>query len=414
MSSSAFNSERKRQASGEAVNPKKSQSSTDAPYAINAAKLAELSRTKPFLSDPKYFKNARISPSAAMKMMQHVQTGVEKGVKTSLTGKPTEVMGYLIGRQCTDDPTTLIISDAQALPIEGFETSVVADTEEITNYQINWLELNGKSRHPCEKFCGWYHSHPFDVEDYSHCFLSATDVTTQLAWQRSCEKDGDPWLAIVVDPLRSLARGVLELQSFRVYPPEFTAPLNETPDGKIVTDDKQRMTLWGSCWNRYYRLNTTYFMSQLSSDVLGILKNNFLWQNALSSTSMLEPEQRQSTTDRLLKLTADLSSVELNGSRLYSSGAVISSSATALFRDKKSGMMTKGSSNNAGPGLIVGADFESKSAMTRAAMTGCAIGVELCQHCCSQMSKLALFGNPNLRKRAQNLSAEAAQTEMAM
>jgi proteasome lid subunit RPN8/RPN11 len=44
---------------------------------------------------------------------------------------------------------------------------------------------------------GWYHSHPFDVEVHSHCFLSSTDVQTQLSWQLAMDKT-DPWLAIVV------------------------------------------------------------------------------------------------------------------------------------------------------------------------------------------------------------------------
>jgi hypothetical protein len=61
---------------------------------------------------------------------------------SSITGKPTEVMGYLIGRQCTEDPTTMIITDAQPLPIEGFETSVVADTEEVTVFQIKYVCCN--------------------------------------------------------------------------------------------------------------------------------------------------------------------------------------------------------------------------------------------------------------------------------
>jgi len=52
-----------------------------------------------------------------------------------------------------------------------------------------------------ERFLGWYHSHPFDVEVHSHCFLSSTDVSTQLAWQRATEPKGDPWLAIVVSRL---------------------------------------------------------------------------------------------------------------------------------------------------------------------------------------------------------------------
>mgnify|MGYP006117283577 CR=1 FL=1 len=71
--------------------------------------------------------------------------------------------------------------------------------------------------------------------------LSNTDVTTQLAWQRSCEKDGDPWLAIVIDPLRSLAKSTPVMESFRVYPPEYAAPANETPDGKMVSDETTRV-----------------------------------------------------------------------------------------------------------------------------------------------------------------------------
>lgn len=45
---------------------------------------------------------------------------------------------------------------------------------------------------------GWYHSHPFDVGVHSHCFFSSTDVSTQLAWQRSEDPHGNPWVGIVV------------------------------------------------------------------------------------------------------------------------------------------------------------------------------------------------------------------------
>ena len=61
-----------------------------------------------------------------------------------------------------------------------------------------------------ERFMGWYHSHPFDVEVHTHCFLSSTDISTQLSWQRAEDPHGNPWLAIVVrsyfqqSPKRSL------------------------------------------------------------------------------------------------------------------------------------------------------------------------------------------------------------------
>ena len=55
-----------------------------------------------------------------------------------------------------------------------------------------------------ERFMGWYHSHPFDVNVHTHCFLSGTDVSTQLAWQRAEDGHGNPWLAIVVRHVTSL------------------------------------------------------------------------------------------------------------------------------------------------------------------------------------------------------------------
>ena len=41
--------------------------------------------------------------------------------------------------------------------------------------------------------------------------------STQTTWQAYTDRKGGPWLAIVVDPLRSLAKGTPELGAFRVY-----------------------------------------------------------------------------------------------------------------------------------------------------------------------------------------------------
>jgi len=71
-----------------------------------------------------------------------------------------------------------------------------------------------------------YHTHPFDLDANSHCYLSSTDVTTQLQWQRHSDPQGDPWFAIVIDPLRSLAKSVPEMMCFRVHDPTYSPPLN--------------------------------------------------------------------------------------------------------------------------------------------------------------------------------------------
>lgn len=64
--------------------------------------------------------------------------------------------------------------------------------------------------------------------------------------------------------------------------------MNETPDGSIVADDRRRVERWGSCWNRYYKLEIEYFMSALSQKTLSILKNKFLWHTPFADNSTNE------------------------------------------------------------------------------------------------------------------------------
>ena len=293
-------------------------------YSIDEDKLAQIRQNKPWMHDPKYFRKVKISPSASIKMMMHGQQGVEKGVKQN--GKPVEVMGLLLGRPDTDDLNSLVITDALALPIEGFETKVIADDENVVNYMIELGDAIEVTRK--ERFCGWFHTHPFDVDVNGHCFLSNTDVTTQLQWQRSEDPHGNPWLAIVIDPLYSLAKNRPEMMAFRVYPPEHEAKANETPDGSIVLDDRKRLELWGSCWNRYYKLEIDYFMSTLSQQTLGLLKNKFLWQNAFCGGG--DPAARSS--ERVMNEIRDISATLEQGysstktlhSMLYASSAIAS------------------------------------------------------------------------------------------
>jgi COP9 signalosome complex subunit 5 len=60
-----------------------------------------------------------------------------------------------------------------------------------------------------ENIIGWYHSHP----GYG-CWLSGIDVGTQMTNQKYQE----PFLAIVVDPHRTVAAGKVEIGAFRTYP----------------------------------------------------------------------------------------------------------------------------------------------------------------------------------------------------
>ena len=153
---------------------------------------------------------------------------------------------------------------------------------------------------------GWYHSHPFDIGVQSHCFLSAMDIATQMCWQRAEDCNGNPWLAIVIDPLHSLAKGRPEVGAFRVYPNDYTPPKDQTPDGTIVSDDILRTQRWGTCWHRYYKLPIEYFMSSCSANLLRLVSKRYFWSSAISSTPILENDNTDRFSERVSSLCEKL------------------------------------------------------------------------------------------------------------
>lgn len=279
---------------------KADQSNMDHYYSFPEEKVQELRNRKPWMTDAKHFKKVKVSPSACIKMLTHGQSGVDKGISQS--GKPVEVMGLLLGRPDTEDPTSMVITDALPMPCEGFETRVIVDDENVINYMIEMGESIENTRP--ERFCGWYHTHPFDLDGTSHCYLSNTDVQTQLQWQRAEDRHGNHWLAIVIDPLLSISQGRPEMMAFRVYPPEYTAPKDECPDGSLVREERDRVSLWGACWNRYYRLDIEYFMSTLAKDTLSIMRTQLLWPKAFTSAAISSSSHQSSDQSQAVRQIA--------------------------------------------------------------------------------------------------------------
>lgn len=311
---------------GESVRSK-TVASADRLYHYDPQRLAELRTSAPWTKDPKYFQTTALSPSATTKILMHCQSGVDKGI--SKGGTPIEVMGLLFGRPDPNTPHTLVITDAFPLPIEGFETRVIADDVQVTNHMIQLGEALEQTR--LERFMGWYHSHPFDLTDHSHCFLSQTDLSTQLQWQRAEDPHGNPFVAIVVDPLRTAHLNEPVLKAFRAYPPEYNAPVtNQCPDMSVEPSEQVRLERWGSCWNRYYELQVEYFMSQTSRRVMEQLTSDYLWMRGLQA------QPRDTLVDKLKDAAKTLKSAAMAvptrteamvGSTISSSGAYSSSSA---------------------------------------------------------------------------------------
>eukprot|EP00008_Paramoeba_atlantica_P010742 CAMPEP_0201480590 /NCGR_PEP_ID=MMETSP0151_2-20130828/5045_1 /ASSEMBLY_ACC=CAM_ASM_000257 /TAXON_ID=200890 /ORGANISM="Paramoeba atlantica, Strain 621/1 / CCAP 1560/9" /LENGTH=336 /DNA_ID=CAMNT_0047862493 /DNA_START=113 /DNA_END=1123 /DNA_ORIENTATION=+ len=214
---------------------------------------------KPWKKDFHYFKKCKISAVALIKMVMHARSGGN-----------LEIMGMLQGRI---DGDSFIIMDAFAIPAEGIETRVDPGAEGFA-YIVRYVTLQESVGRP-EKTFGWYHSHP----GYG-CWLSGVDVATQSLHQDY----EDPWLAIVVDPKRTMSSGKVDIGAFRTYPKHYTPPQSDTQDWQPIPQDK--VEDFGTHNNRYYSLEVSFFKSSVDSHLLSLLWEKY-WINTLASSSLL-------------------------------------------------------------------------------------------------------------------------------
>ncbi|MES1916170.1 MAG: hypothetical protein MHM6MM_008016 [Cercozoa sp. M6MM] len=299
-------------------------------YKFDAEGIEAQKQAAPWAKDPLYFKKCRVTALATMKMLKHALAGVHKGEAQG--SKPIEIMGLLIGKSTG---STVVVTDAYPLPVEGTESRVIADDDGVMNYMINLSESLEGTRN--ERFIGWYHSHPFDVGQHSHCFLSTTDVQTQLNWQRVLDARWvvDPLplpsaltlyptssslppplpQGIVVDPLRSLAKQEPTFAAFRAYPPDYSPPANTCPDMEVHADKAFRQERWGHGSDRYYQLHVDYALSGLGAHLLDVMARKSLWMRVLSSAPALDAAARMQLGERAQRLSARLSLAPPNRQR---------------------------------------------------------------------------------------------------
>lgn len=236
--------------------------------------------TRPWAKDPHHFKKVRISAIALLKMVMHARSG-----------GTIEVMGLMLGKV---DGDTMIVMDSFALPVEGTETRVNAQTEGY-EYMVDYI-TRSRQVGRLENALGWYHSHP----GYG-CWLSGIDVSTQMLNQQFQE----PWLAIVIDPIRTISSGRVELGAFRTYPegykPDDAAPseYQSIPISKIED--------FGVHCKQYYQLEVSYFKSSLDSHLLNLLWNKY-WVSTLSSNTLLT--NRDYTAGQISDLSEKLEQAE--------------------------------------------------------------------------------------------------------
>ncbi|OQD76391.1 hypothetical protein PENDEC_c004G06435 [Penicillium decumbens] len=230
----------------------------DALYQYDEATQKVLNAERPWASDPYYFKSVRISATALLKMVMHARSGGS-----------LEVMGLMQGYIL---PNTFVVTDAFRLPVEGTETRVNAQ-DEANEYMVSYLQ-SCRDAGRMDNAVGWYHSHP----GYG-CWLSGIDVATQQTQQMT-----GPFVAVVIDPERTISAGRVEIGAFRTFPQGYT-PKEAHEDDEYQTIPLGKAEDFGAHANQYYSLETTHFKSTLDSELLSLLWNKY-WVATLSQSPL--------------------------------------------------------------------------------------------------------------------------------
>lgn len=242
-------------------------STRDALYNYNDAQHKEWLKEAPWKKDPHHFKSIRISAVALLKMVMHARSGGS-----------IEVMGLMQGYT---SGSTFVITDAFRLPVDGTETRVNAQ-EEANEYLIDYL-VKSREAGQLENPVGWYHSHP----GYG-CWLSGIDVSTQVTHQTF----EDPFVAVVIDPDRTISAGKVEIGAFRTFPEGYKASGTGDEGMESETDAEGFQTIplgkaedFGAYSDRYYSLEVSSFKSSLDTKLLESLWNKY-WVSTLAASPL--------------------------------------------------------------------------------------------------------------------------------
>lgn len=260
-------------------------SETEEIYKYDRQSQQSMQTAKSWEKDPHFFKDIKISALALLKMVIHARSGGN-----------VEVMGLMLGKV---DGNVMIVMDAFALPVEGTETRVNAHAQAY-EYMTAYLE-SSKQVGRLENAIGWYHSHP----GYG-CWLSGIDVSTQMLNQNF----QDPWVAIVIDPIRTISAGKVNLEAFRTYPKGYKPP-DEGPS-EYQTIPLSKIEDFGVHCKSYYQLEVSYFKSRMDTKLLDSLWNHY-WVNTLSSSSLIT--NAEYTTGQVRDLADKLESWDHNMTR---------------------------------------------------------------------------------------------------
>ena len=257
------------------------------------------SRQSTYVNSEHFFKKVKISAIAMIKMLIN-------GIKAPLeeNGNTKEVMGCIRGKVSQD---AFIITDVVPLPVEGAETHVNAGYE-AQAYMLEYLEFGSKVGKP-EMSVGWFHTHPGLT-----CFLSGIDVATQRLNQQTQE----PFLAIVVDPINTLASGRINVKCFRTFTEKYA---NST---KVLSDNipSDKLKDFGAFADKYYQLEHSFYKSPKEDDLLEVLWSKY-WIESISACPTRS--LKDYTTKKLEDIAVKAEMAEIGNEKLTNVSALLSS-----------------------------------------------------------------------------------------
>ncbi|KAI1826190.1 JAB1/Mov34/MPN/PAD-1 ubiquitin protease-domain-containing protein [Xylaria intraflava] len=308
----------------------------DALYNYSPERQTAANELRPWRSDPHHFKHVRISAVALIKMVMHARSGGS-----------IEVMGLMQGYT---DGDTIVVTDAFGLPVEGTETRVNAHAD-ADEYMVQYLQLSRDQGSREENPVGWYHSHP----GYG-CWLSGIDVSTENTHQQF----NDPFVAVVIDPDRTISAGRVEIGAFRTFPEGYEAPQSKVSatnahesgnGGTTTTVPLAKAQDFGAHASKYYALEVSHFKSTLDTHLLELLWNKY-WVQTLSQSPLLT--NREYGNKQMLDLGSKIREATLVVQRSSRSGASIQGTKYTEVEIEKLAQVSHSVTMKEKQGLIAG------------------------------------------------------------
>jgi len=206
-------------------------------------------------------------------------------------GEDFEVMGLLTGKL---EGNSLVVMDCFGV-LKGNEVRVAAGVADF-EYMVQYTETSDKIGKQ-GAVVGWYHSHPG-----MGCWLSGIDVNTQFNNQNF----QDPYVAVVVDPKRTMSSGKVEIKAFRTWPEGYTVPEQhklKVPRGKGEFE-------FGVHALRYYELKVSVHKSGFDDILLKQLWGKYWIQTLAISRNLMnmdfDSQRLEDLDERLKEAEADL------------------------------------------------------------------------------------------------------------